>query len=325
MNMGWIPPNKGETVAQSTARSGKMSLNEYVDAMNAWAREEVQDYVDNMAAYCRTPEAYAAPWLEAGGYEHPQPGSRLVMYGIGVFKDRSPNPSALYASLLTSDAACNISVAQDVPKMPLPAKTSIWNLVSNIFPLSGKGKAEPPPITESLFSDVDNEPKKSVCDFLAAAGVTKMVVGHTPRGDATLVMENHSLQVINADTSYAAQTQWDQDYTQHLKERPSALSKGDTRGATVNEVLFGTGLNRYTRIYGQLSNGLSYEFSLEGVGTNRYIGRKTADNWFVKAANVAVPNEDGSDTMHYLLSQVVGFTTTNKLVPEGDIHLLFPA
>jgi hypothetical protein len=39
------------------------------------------------------------------------------------------------------------------------------------------------------------EPERAVAEFVLAGGVNKIVVGHQPRGDAPLILQNHDVQV----------------------------------------------------------------------------------------------------------------------------------
>ena len=41
-------------------------------------------------------------WVNVGGYEHDQPGSGAAMYGMNAFKDKTPNPSVVYANFLAN-------------------------------------------------------------------------------------------------------------------------------------------------------------------------------------------------------------------------------
>eukprot|EP01035_Chromulina_nebulosa_P019518 gene19518-25415_t len=40
-------------------------------------------------------------WAAVGGYDHKQPGSRLLQYGMGYMPDKSINPSVIYANYLS--------------------------------------------------------------------------------------------------------------------------------------------------------------------------------------------------------------------------------
>eukprot|EP01034_Spumella_vulgaris_P029274 gene29274-36296_t len=48
-------------------------------------------------------------WDVYGGYSHPQPGSRLIQYGMGWLRDRSVNPSVIYSSYLNDGVPVRVS------------------------------------------------------------------------------------------------------------------------------------------------------------------------------------------------------------------------
>ena len=48
-------------------------------------------------------------WEETGGYNHPQPGSGLIQYGMGMLANRAINPSVIYSTYLNNGKAVKIS------------------------------------------------------------------------------------------------------------------------------------------------------------------------------------------------------------------------
>jgi hypothetical protein len=90
LNMGYVPPY-GRKDEQRVA-----SLQDWVREINEFASYEIQDFIARGKQYMiEHPLDY---WSKEGGYHHPQPGSRLIHYGMGTFKDKSPNPSVIYSN-----------------------------------------------------------------------------------------------------------------------------------------------------------------------------------------------------------------------------------
>jgi hypothetical protein len=90
LNMGYIPPYNSKT----EQRIG--NLREWTREINEFAKFEIEDYILHGKQYALSnPLQY---WAKEGGYDHPQPGSRLIHYGMAMFKDKSPNPTVIYAN-----------------------------------------------------------------------------------------------------------------------------------------------------------------------------------------------------------------------------------
>jgi hypothetical protein len=82
---------------------------------------------------------------------------------------------------------------------------------------------------------------------------------------------------------------------------------------------------------GILSDNSKYEFVLEDSTNNKYVGRKTKENWTVKASNVVLSNEaiakaniDCSlENNYYLISSTDGFCVKNRYVHYLEIDKEF--
>ena len=79
-------------------------------------------------------------WEAHGGYDHPQPGTRLIQYGQGWMPDKSINLGVIYNNYLVNGQPIKID--------------------------------------------------EQVQRWLRKSGVTKVIVGHQPNGDAPLVIRS---------------------------------------------------------------------------------------------------------------------------------------
>ena len=163
-----------------------MSLRAWVAAVNRFALEEVVDFEEHIGAYIEAADSdlsatdvkkqydsgssdgdgngsrcvdicrESISWAAVGGYDHPQPGSRLMQYAMGWMPDKSVNPSVIYAEGLTKATSGYNPNANDATGVP--------------------NKAAP-------------EPSLEVARYLKEALVNKVIVGHQPRGDAPLILD----------------------------------------------------------------------------------------------------------------------------------------
>ena len=173
-----------------------LPLRKWVAAINQFALEEVSDFAENIGAFVEAADKELSAtdmkqtcpttainretisWAAAGGYDHPQPGSRLMQYAMGWMPDKSVNPSVVYANHL-------------------------------------------PKGTDKGGGEGGKEPAVEVARYLRGGHVNKVIVGHQPRGDAPLILDfDTGIQVISADTSYAANTLWDMHSTGNWSSLP---------------------------------------------------------------------------------------------------------
>jgi hypothetical protein len=81
----------------------------------------MKDYLSSSPGYLRAMDQEPALWEIGGGYDHPQPGSRLLQYGMGWMASKKRNPSAIYASYL-----------QGGTPLPMHTTAATWLLKSGI-------------------------------------------------------------------------------------------------------------------------------------------------------------------------------------------------
>lgn len=173
-----------------------------------------------------------------------------------------------------------------------------------------------------------------LCKYLNDAGITMVVSGHTPHGDAPNPMDTTAradavLRVVSADTSYS-----------HFNHT-SAWGL-DNRGAAAAAVeVSGDGS---IAVRGSLADGRSYAYQLappgdtavsEPVGEcdgsvvgaaaaaavcDRFVGKQLADGRWVKAL-LLQGGEDGDDgdAAQYLLVKGQGFTLTKSFASRAEL------
>ena len=274
-NIGWVPPHNGKESQVIT------NLDTWISTINEFAHHEAQDYAERMNDYIdKFDISVDANWSQTGGYNHDQPGSRLVQYGMGWLADKTRNPSVIYAT---------------------------------------------------YSAENNSHPDAQVSEWLTSNGVRTLVVGHQPRGDAPLLLDNNGLQIVSGDTSYAKNALWDKNNTNTWTTIASTKSEADlgypvnsTRADVVSEVLVSIDEagNSSVTVHGILSDGGKYEYVLPKSSENQYLGKSTSNGWLVKACNVTY-NNDPDNNSYYLLSQVTGFDTKNRLVLHDKISQEF--
>ena len=141
----------------------------------------------------------------------------------------------------------------------------------------GMGSIGPPPkvanptVVYCHWLDDTGHPKApapSTVAYLANSGVSKVVTGHQPHGDAPLVIRSAdgALEVITADTSYAAFVA--------SAAGPAESKGGGTRGVAAGEVLlrFDNGATSTAEAHGILADGTYYETKLSAPVGNHLPG-----------------------------------------------------
>ena len=363
-NIGWVAPCKrSESFAQIINNP-----HDWAYKINKFAQDEVNDYINNINLFVQDTENLATEkvfsWSAIGGYDHKQPGSRLMQYGMGWLKDKSVNRSVIYASYLGAATVSTPAPSRDVsPLRNTPSDNIIKTLEDdtnsnnhnnsdNRLPstgMSSKNKLTPsspptitpsdkllipnslplPPLSEIMSTrnkqgnnDIDievvafltkppnvtttNMNTATASDSINSTPINKIIVGHIPRGDAPLILNNTGVQVIHGDTSYAANVIWDKNSTYSYGTKTQNIYNDNndenslhteeiiqkkhgylnflpnhpidsTRGQAVSEIILKQYnddlLHRQVFIHGRLSNGFDYSMSLKNDDTN-YIGRK---------------------------------------------------
>lgn len=241
-----------------------------------WICSQMEEFVSYSKAVAGVPigEGWSVygdmNWSEIGGYGHAAPGSRLLQYGneidmyyycnavygyyysaliycilrcvdtgMGWMPDKSVNPTMIYDNFLEDGAVrtCDMSAPFEFDRLDMIARFCV--------------------LTVCYFCLQPKSPSAVVTQFLASSGIAKLIVGHQPHGDAPVIIDNGTIQILTGDTSYATGVKWgapdmgreDQTRLEALQEavRSSGQSGGgyhfaepsdpnDTRGIAVSEV-----------------------------------------------------------------------------------------
>ena len=79
-NFGWI-------AGQEKVNSQNLSL--FISSLNKFLMEETVDYINNIEGFVYNMGRSNEHWGASGGYDHLQPGSRLIQYGLITDINRS--------------------------------------------------------------------------------------------------------------------------------------------------------------------------------------------------------------------------------------------
>ena len=179
------------------------NLEEWVDALNSFKQQETEDYIENIDSYVSTSmRAPSSSWSNVGGYSHPQPGSRLIHYGMGWNSDKTVNPTIIYANFLDSkgkystisDEAADYCKAagikriivghQPVGDCPLPIRAKLTDMTVLHGDTSYANDVKWMPFDKTPFSFVDDYPSPPV-DSTRGSAVSEIIVSFGPQGEST--------------------------------------------------------------------------------------------------------------------------------------------
>jgi hypothetical protein len=120
------------------------------------------------------------------------------------------------------------------------------------------------------------QPDSATLTWLREGGVTHILTGHLPHGDAPLILRlADDLWAVSADTTYGHATTWPDSEAAVDCTTPARSAPG--RGKSVCEVLLDDAGE--FRVHGLLSNGERFE----AKQADRTLGLATTDGWRVKA------------------------------------------
>ena len=309
--VGWVPPSSifsnishiGDS-DDSVDSDGSATTLEF-DA-RAWIDRLNQFCSSQMALFCKDidhPNAKTSGdhWAEHGGYNTPFGGGDLIQYGMGWLPDRSRNNTVIYRD---------------------------WISKSSEPPLNALPPEEDQP-------SIPSAPHAHVVEYLNQANINKVVCGHKPHGDASLIVRSQehrkksietvcetnvdaaALTVLTLDTSYSGRTKMmetDSNGKLYAQARTTTGGVGsgndDRRGCAVSELLLyfeNDAQSSRAVVHGIDSFGDAYisEPSDQLIG---YISCN--DGWTVKGKRV----KDGK----LILGRLIGWDAENMYVDRDD-------
>ena len=299
-NMGIVPPYDGKGMQEFYP---DRSVQEWVDEINRFASYEIMDYVNNSESYIAQGPAADGGWVAQGGWDHPQPASRILTYGMGFDKEGKEIPTAVYANFLEKGA----------PKVMEPS-VSEWLHNAGIQKLVvGHQPHGDSPLTIQCGHDV------TVIGGDTSYAAFAKYIENTKQGDLTFKppVTNAKLGIHNKPNTRGVAT----------SEILFYFHEGTSKLSTV-------------RIKGNLNVDVPYDFMIfdpplpqeGGNSCNSIVGKCTSDNWWIKGIIPAdtqggeepLLDENGNPVTlppkGYFLCRSAGFTVDNTIVAHQFIE-----
>jgi hypothetical protein len=314
-NYEWVPPSAKEvtnvtdagsnadvgTTAMNRIKEGKLGwyckdIRKWAAAVNAWKDGEILDYKQNYQSYCKVfVHGSSDVWDHEGGYNHPQPGSRLTQYGMGnIPHTKEQNPTVVYSSYLDMGKVIELEscVAEALTKAGLRTVVvghqpqadaalilekcgvqviSFDNSYSGfvqwpVDQLKDKNAWMHKDLTQT---EHDKEAWKSYADYCKANSVTPVAVNE--KGS-----ETRSPIAIAGLYFLLPQP------LLPLPQPSSPVDDGEVNKPLPSKVF----------IHGILTPGLTYAFELQPAGCSKYIGKIAKNGWYIKASGVRWANSE---------------------------------
>lgn len=259
--LGWVPPSK-------IHRSGY-----FADTVQLWCSGLALFHHEEMSAFLARAygqEKSYAPFSEVGGYEHQDPGSRLMQYSMGSLPQGKLNRTICYDSFL----------AQGSPEKPDEAVRTFLNRSGVIRTVTGHQPHGDAPLV------ITTPTLQVITGDTSYAQNVEWDLEYT--GDCTALYEQLKRQMLVGPS-----------------EQGAACQAG-TRGNSIAEiVIFFNSETSEILIHGITQAHLMYEFT-----ANEFIGRWTVDGWWVKTLlqldkkNVyMISKSEGRNVLNSLISE----------------------
>lgn len=324
-NKGWLPPTVSQKEEikkisgdlENSSGSFNSSLSEWTEKINELVFNEVQDYKKNSETYLTSLNPSQDPvekeikpmWDFTGGYDHSQPGSRLIQYCMGWLADKTLNPSVVYATYLNDGTPVG---------EPISAPIAEWlgeKQIKRII-VGHQPNGDAPFI-------MDCDGIQIICTDSSYSKDTKWL-----ESELDLFYENseNNKKIEDVEENWISFN----DYLikkQEITVDTDELSKPNSRSPyTMLEICFNIEDSK-TYMRGTLSQKSTYESSYSPNDKNQYIGKKTKSGWYVKTGGVKVnsnSNKNENEQIFYLLSQSsTGHKFKNRLILAENIDKEF--
>jgi hypothetical protein len=291
--VGWLPPfssNVESSIFDVEISSNEIELNArtWIHRLNEFCSLQVKLFCQAIDDPNSFSNISGNSWAMEGGYGTKFGGGDLMQYGMGWKPDRSRNNTVVYRDWIAKDS--NPSYTGNPPKEKHPSLPLI--------------------------------PDSYVVQYLNQANINRVICGHKPHGDASLVikskdekMNNNELTVITMDTSYSGSTkvmEVDEDGSVcPLLSSFTPNSSFKRRGCAVSELL----------VYHEDNNGsFSSRAFIHGIDAagdkyisepddpSSFVGRISSGGWIVKGKRVK------DDKL--ILGRLVGWDSQNMFVDK---------
>lgn len=193
-------------------------------------------------------------WEETGGYNHPQPGSGLIQYGMGALADRI-NPSVIYSTYLKNGVA-----------MPLSPQVAQWLTKAGIRRLivGHQPNGDAPWIMKEECTDTSGN-KQQIQVVCADNAYAKSVQWPSSHFQLHSCYSKAALNNVDSQIPHGYLSVSEFEKLHHLHALGSSPHNITTRGNSVmNEVLIEIQDNKESTlsVRGTLTDGCTYRYTL---------------------------------------------------------------
>jgi len=288
----FVPPYGGKK-----GYEGPRHLKDWANELNAFAQHEAREFSLHADEYLSKIETGdASVWSKVGGYDHAQPGSRLIQTGLGTMPDNSVNPTVIYSSYVNLGK----TLEPDDEVLRALNENGIKRVVVGHQPVG-----DVPAVFRFNRPGVGD--LQVLCCDTSYAAVVKWVV--------ELGEDEPRLQSVINDSPQ-------ESTAPHFKPSP----KDSSRGVAVSELIICVNNGRSKCfMHGILSNGFPYEYEVpEPDDIEAPVGSQLEDHWMVRASvsptTTVTEHSTTNEPAAYLISKQEGFVVQNRLISKATME-----
>jgi hypothetical protein len=321
--IGFVPPKRGQESVHYS------EVHEWVKAINAYAKDELESYRFGIYDYLNSLNSLENPaqesWDFVSGYDHPQPGSRLIQCGMGSSgRDNKKHPTVIYTSYLNRGS----------PVWP-SNRASDWLSSAGVTKLL---VGHQPMGDSPLLLSAPNGLTAVCADVCYSKGVQYRLSDlrksvHGPRHTAFhkeitesedsqelyvpyshYAIENGISKAPSPDPWVAADTRAPLNFSEVC-----LISDQDTplRVCSFQNSFDLPPVTTTICVNGVLSQGSEFQYTYPEPIEDSLIGKKTPDNWIVKARGIYLPKVDEE---YVQLGKSQGLDFKARLVPVTEVR-----